>query len=521
MHAPRPPSAHRQMPRLLFVLLLLALLLAACGGAPAATPSNAPADAAAPASGPSGTLRFGFFTRFHTWDPHQESRMTNLVGLELVYDALLNEDLNGRLIPGLALEWNETPDYLDLTLREGVVFHDGTPFDAEAARANLLRARDDGAPPIKQQLAALEDVTVLDTYQLRLHLSRPVPDLLANLTRMTGMMISPAAFATAKDVPVGTGPWSFNPTESQVDVQYVFDAFPDFWDPQQQRLERVVILPITEQHSLINALRTGEIDAASVYTRNVAQLQAEGFNLLSNHSNYTIFQILDREGTLVPAFADERVRLALSYAIDRESFVDVAEMGHGMPTTRHLVEGDYGYSAAPSDLTYDPERARALLAEAGVTNLAFDVPSWGIDTELELIAGFFREVGVTMNPVPIAPGTLTQEAASGTWPAALVFTREIHVATFIANRVLRDGAMNPFKVVDPELEALATQAYTLPAVEAEPLWAELVHETAERGIVIHISFNSPFVVTAPHVQGGSVGYMKPFVMNLRGVTIEE
>ncbi|NJP04556.1 MAG: hypothetical protein HC837_02445 [Chloroflexaceae bacterium] len=179
----------------------------ACNNQPATPANDAASGATAPADTPSrSTLRFGFGNRFLTWDPHQEQRPVTLMGYQLVYDALLTEDSTGQLLPGLAIEWAQQIDTVELTLREGVVFHDGTPFDAEVARANLLHARNEGAPAIAQQLLAVDSIDVLDPYRIRLNLAAPVPDLLSNLARSAGMMISPEAFATAAEQPVGTGP---------------------------------------------------------------------------------------------------------------------------------------------------------------------------------------------------------------------------------------------------------------------------------------------------------------------------
>lgn len=190
------------------LLLVPALLPVACGGQPA-TPASEPAtEDATPASEEAiasrGTFRFGFNNRFLTWDRHQEQRPIALMGYQLVYDALLSEDLAGNPTPGPATAWSRTVDALELTLREGVVFHDGTPFDAEVAQANLLRVRDEGAPPIAQHLAAVESIDLLDSHRIRLNLSRPAPDLLNNPARSAGMIISPEAFDTAAERPVGT-----------------------------------------------------------------------------------------------------------------------------------------------------------------------------------------------------------------------------------------------------------------------------------------------------------------------------
>jgi peptide/nickel transport system substrate-binding protein len=506
------------------VALLVVLLLAACGGqATTPAPEDTAAETPEQAAGPAGTLRYGFQSRFLTWDPHQEQRPIVLTGYNLVYDALLAEDIDGSLMPGLATEWNQTLDMVELTLREGVVFHDGTPFDAEVAQANLERARDEGAPPIAQQLASIESVEVLDTYQLRLNLAAPTPDLLYNLARSAGMMMSPDAFETAATQPVGTGPWAFNAEESTADVAYVFDVFPDFWEPQQQGLERVVLQILPDPAARLSALRSGDIHAtAFLPVEDFATLEDEGFTLITNDAVYMGLHLFDREGTIAPELADERVRRAISHALDREPLVDVLSSGYGEPVTQRFQAGQYGHAADIADLGYDPERARALLAEAEAETLELSIPALGTaESEILAIAGLLQEVGITLNIETIAPGTLIQEASSGNWAIAYLPINEPHVSTYIANRVQANGFLNPFGVEDPELEALIDEARQLPAAEAEPLWAELARETAEQGIIVHLTAIPSLIFAAPEVRGGSVGHLQPNVFRLRGVTIEE
>jgi hypothetical protein len=115
---------------------------------------------------------------------------------------------------------------------------------------------------------------------------------------------------------------------------------------------------------------------------------------------------------------------------------------------------------------------------------------------------------------------MVAESTQGNWAAATISIGERHVSEFIDKRVLVDGELNPFHVQEEDLEELAAQAKQLPADEAEPLWAEIARETAERGIIIHIAAIEYPVAVSPNVKGGQVGYFMP-VMLVRGVTIEE
>jgi peptide/nickel transport system substrate-binding protein len=282
-----------------------------------------------------------------------------------------------------------------------------------------------------------------------------------------------------------------------------------------------MILP--DPAARLNALRSGEVDAAGfIAAEDISTLQDEGFTLVTNEAVHLGLHIFDREGAMVPEFANEQVRLALSHAIDRETLVEVVTSGYGEPLTQRFQAGQYGYAEDIADLTYDPEQARELLAEAGVESMEFSIPIAGNpSSELQAIAGLLQEVGITMNIESVAPGTLIQESAAGNWAAAILPIYEPHVATFVSNRVLASGFLNPFDIEEADLEELAEQARQLPPDEAEPLWADVTRETAERGIIIHLYAIPSLVFTSPQVQGGEVGYLQPNVLRLRGVTIED
>jgi peptide/nickel transport system substrate-binding protein len=518
----------------------MSLIATACGSTAAPAPTSQPAqqeqepggeeDIAATTtntqpdttSAAKGTLRYGFPFDMNNWNPHREQRFFMLVYYQLVYDALLAEDTEGTLLPGLATEWVQTTDAITFTLREGVIFHDGTPFNAEVAKANLLHARESDFAPIANQLSAVESIDVLDDSHIRLNLSRPDNALLVYLSRFAGIMVSPAVLDTEITTPVGTGPWTLNSEETEPTVRYVFDLFPDFWDPSVQGVERVEILHLPEDAARSNALRSGQIDGARISPNDAELLETEGYTILSNEANLYGLHILDREGTMVPAFADERVRLALSYAIDRELLAETVFDGYATPITQRSQPGQYGYAEDIADLSYDPERAKQLLAEAGIENLEFQVPSFGpFNKTNQALAGFFADIGVTMNIEAIAPGSLVAEITQGNWSAAIIPINDRHVSEYVDKRVLIDAIYNPFDVLEEDLEELAAQAKQLPPDEAEPLWSEITRETAERGIIIHLAVIEDTIAVSPKVNGGKVGYFMPGVLLIRGVTIEE
>ncbi len=511
-------------------LILLFSLLVACAAPAAQNAGGTEASAEASAedvsaagsietSGPSGTLRHGALVAIEQWDPHREQRNSMQIYFQTVYDTLIAEAPDGTLMPGLAVEWTHTPTAVDFTLRDDVRFHDGTPFTAASVEANLMRAKNSNFPPVANALAAIDSIEIVDDTHVRLNLARPNPALLRILARFPGMMICPSAFESVGDTPCGTGPWTLNVAETVAESKYVFDLFEDFWDPSQQGVARIEIFNLPETAARANGLRTGELDSAHISVHAIAtQLEGEGFTLHTAEAFQLALHILDRDGTIVPAFADERVRRAMQHAIDRETFYATTSMG--VPSTQLYPPGSLYHADAIEDLSYNPEKAKALLAEAGFETVTFSIPSFGpFNGENQAVAGFLAEVGIIMNVEAVSPGSLLAEAATGNWSAAVLAVNETHPFTFIRNRVL-DGNLNPFGVVDADLAELTAKAIQLPEEEAAPLWAEIIKAAHERGYIINIGSAQDAVVTSAQVKNGAARWLYPGVLAVRGVTVE-
>jgi peptide/nickel transport system substrate-binding protein len=399
---------------------------------------------------------------------------------------LVNEDPQGKAIPGLATKWRQTPNFLEFTLRSGVTFHDGTPFNAAAVKANLERVKSGGFPPTASQLAAIKSIDVLSDTVVRLQLSDPAPYLLTNLQRFAGLMLSPAAFGKLGEMPVGTGPYRYNEKDSVKGSKYVFDLNDKYFDLNKEGPARVEVWYLPDYQAAYNAVLTGQIEASTILESNVNQARTANFQVLLPESFHLGLAIMDREGKMVPAFKDERVRMALNMAIDRAGYFKNVLAGIGYPSTERFLKGQYG-NCGETTIKYNPERARALLKEAGASNLSFEVPAWGpFNLWNEALASYLRQVGVTMKISPIAPGSQFAEAASGKWAAFLLPMPERHPAILFQNRVALNGAYNPFKIDERDLISLGNKALRADAKVAEPLWAKINCEIAQRGIIIQL-----------------------------------
>lgn len=467
------------------------------------------------------SLRYGYHRDVPGWDAHLTQSDWSMLYYQLIYDALLTEDSDGNLLPQLATEWVVEDSQITFTLRDDVVFSDGTAFDASVVQANIERIQNGSFRPLIAQLRSVESVEVVDDFTVQFNLSSPDPALLLNLSRHAGVMLSPASFENARTEPIGSGPYTLNLEDSLIGVSYLFDKSDSFWGASDIAIAQIEIR-VAGGSALMNAMLAGELDVfAPVGTRNVPRLEEQGYEVIGNIAGVGAFNILDRAGTIVPEFADERVRCALSHAIDRQAMSEALTNGASIITAQYPLAGTYG---APSDvdLSYNPDLARELLAEAGAENLTFTVPIASSSQQSgqgsnSVIQGFFADVGVTMEFESV--DNLQQAINSGEYPAAFSGISDRHVVDFVRSRLLQRAQLNPFGVVNDNIEALYQEALALPNDEAESVWANIAQQAMTQCVVIPYLANDSRIAISPDVVGAEAFYLMTGVINLRQVEL--
>ncbi|MEM1345150.1 MAG: ABC transporter substrate-binding protein, partial [Pseudomonadota bacterium] len=333
-------------------------------------------------------------------DPHISTTWNTFKALLHLYEGFVAEDLLATgvetppIVPALAESWTISEDKktYTFTLREGVTFHDGEPWNAEAAKFNLDRMTDPdfefhqpGAVGMLQWVwGDLESYEVVDAFTFRITLTQPNSEFLRRLSAGgsgTPRMISPAAVRTFGNDginanPVGTGPFKFG--EREVGVQTVLVRNENYWDPERTpKLERLVLRGIPEVTTRELGLLTGELDMISTPSPDSLEyLEAQGMTLVKGAVS-TIYPIWlnFREGPL----QDVRVRRAMAMAIDREGMAKYLRRGTAQPAYGILNFGGPGWDPDYRDFPYDPEAAKALLAEAGYPD--------GFETRLDWTMG--------------------------------------------------------------------------------------------------------------------------------------
>jgi peptide/nickel transport system substrate-binding protein len=318
-------------------------------------------------------------------DPHFQDLGPNQSLRQHIFDALVQIGPQNEMLPGLAVEWGRRGDPLvwEFKLRQGVKFHDGTPFTARDVAFSIARAPNVPNSPstVSRRVAEIAAVEIVDDFTLRIRTKTPTPILPNNLAYLgivsakTGPDAQPTRFNSG-ELAIGTGPYRF--VEYVPGSRVVLSAHADYWG-DKPRWSRVVIRPISTPASRMAALLAGDVDViADVPPVDVPRLRADKrFVMSETVSNRIIFWTLDvwrdqalhitaLDGSPLPnPLKDLRVRQAMTLAIDRQAIVDRVMDGLGLPANQIVPEGFIGHVKDLAAPKVDVERARKLMVEAG------------------------------------------------------------------------------------------------------------------------------------------------------------
>lgn len=435
---------------------------------------------------PEGVLDYAHFRDHTRFDPHRATNSHDANSLFLTYDRLVHMTEEAEPEAGLAEDWEFVDEgrALELRLRQDVVFHDGAAFDAEAVKANIERAQTIEGSAVVAELADVEEVVVVDDHTVRLELSRPNASIVGALADRAGAMISPEAFENddLDTNPVGSG--MYEVVEYRQDELIVYERFDDYWNPDHAALQTLNFHILPDDTTRLNALRSDQVDAAVLGVRDVEEAEAAGFEVNIGNSLQHSNLYLNRAES---HFDDTRVRRAMSHAIDREAIVEGVLFGHGTPNMQPFPEGYYAFNEELGTLPhdYDPERARELLAEAGLEGgfeFTILIPTASDVPMAETLAEYFGAVGIDVTLQEIESAQATEafymeaqgEAMTGAWGG-----RPDPSMTF-GLRWVPGGLPNPGDHSTPRMEELYEQSIaTVDPVEREQILQEASAEFVE------------------------------------------
>jgi ABC-type transport system substrate-binding protein len=301
------------------------------------------------------------------------------------FDALVNWDLTkadvpADIAPGLAESWQQNADdrkKWTFKLRQGVTFHDGTPFNADAVIWNLDRTFKQDAKQFDPQGSAINrgrptyladnGYRKVDDYTIEFITTRPIfyfPYLLTTI-----FYVSPTAFektgnwAEFAKAPVGTGPFQVQNFKPRISVDLVKNA--NYWDKARvPKLDKVVLFPMPEANTRLAALRSGQVDWIEVPPPDAIDgLKQAGFEVVTNSYPHVWPWVLNVEKADSP-FRDAKVRQAINYCIDRAGLVTLLN-GTAEPSVGFFKKDDPRFGHPKNEYKFDPAAAKKLLAAAG------------------------------------------------------------------------------------------------------------------------------------------------------------
>jgi peptide/nickel transport system substrate-binding protein len=327
------------------------------------------------------TLRIGLAEDPDILDPTLARTFVGRIVFAAVCDKLFDLDEKLNIVPQLATayEWGDGNKSLLIKLRDGVTFHDGEKFDAEAVRFNLDRHKNLPGSTRRTELTNVTGIEVVDPLTVKLTLSAPFAPMLSVLTDRSGMMVSPKAAREAGAnfgaKPVCAGPFRF--VERVAQDRIVLERYADYWNKAQIHFDRIVYLPIVDATVRLANLRSGQLD----FIERLAPSDVPG---LKSDSRFKIAKIVEigYQGIDInvgksdlaqknPLGRDARVREAFELSLDRDAIVQVAMDGEAQTGNQWVSPQHPFYVRSHPVPKRDVGKARALLKEAGVTNPAF------------------------------------------------------------------------------------------------------------------------------------------------------
>ncbi|MBO8171451.1 MAG: ABC transporter substrate-binding protein [Bacillaceae bacterium] len=354
--------------------------------------------------GQGGTMVFGRGADSKSLDPSQVTDGESLAVTKNIFDTLLDyKGQTTQVEPALATEWENSEDGLTWTfkLREGVKFHDGTDFNADAVVFNFERWMDPEHPYHQGNFPyygymfggykgdeghIIEEVKKVDDYTVEFKLKRPLGPFLNNLAMSPFGIASPEAVKKYGDKfgenPVGTGPFVFKDWKKNDTITLEKNA--DYWMEGAPKLDRLIFKVIPDNSARLTALQSGEIDL-------MIGLNPDDVEAVESDSNLKLFKRPSMNvgylamNTEKEPFDNVQVRRAINMAINKQALIDAFYGGLGVPAKNPMPPSLWGYNDSIEDYEYNPEKAKELLAEAGYPN------------------GFKTELWAMPNPRPYMP----------------------------------------------------------------------------------------------------------------------
>jgi peptide/nickel transport system substrate-binding protein len=422
-----------------------------------------------------GTLRVGVDGDPPSMDPHRSAAYVDRQVYQSLYDKLVDTDENLRIVPMLATSWTISADGKTATfkLRQGVKFHDGTPFNANAALYNFTRMLFDPKFPSfrKSELRPVTKAVVVDDYTIQLIMDQPYGPLLYALTDRAGMMVSPAAASQAGiDYglhPVGTGPFYY--AQRAVGDTILLRRNPVYWQPGKPYLDAVLFKVFTDDNARVANLKSGDIDIVSL----VPLPQVKTLTQQAASPNAT-FRLIDRSpiawsqlalNVTIAPFNNLALRQAFLATIDQKALAGTVMQGAAYPAYGFFPNGTPAYNPAWTLPARNVGTAKSKLSEGGAAGgFSFTIVTPNGQTllsALQAIQSMASEAGIQMKIEVVEGASLVQRLTHLQLQAAWVDWSgrpdpDFDVYPFVTQSGI--GVLNYSGYTNPKVQALLDSA---------------------------------------------------------------
>jgi peptide/nickel transport system substrate-binding protein len=391
------------------VLALASLLVAACG-----TSGGQQQQTSGPKHG--DTLRVAIGIDPDTLDPAAQTTTTSAQIVDMMAETLVRVDEKGAVQPLLATAWTPAADGLSytFTLRQGIKFSDGTPFNAQAVKFSIDRLLDPktfkAQPGILGGKTGIDHVDVLDDSHVRFALKSRLAPFVAAMTQTQAAIISPASVAAAPNKPevitqpVGTGPYKFSERVAGDHIALVANG--SYWGTRAN-YDTQVFKIVPEPASREALVRSGGADVINLPpATDIPALQSDpGTRVIFGPSDRTIQIVINTQDQNQPLLRNPEVRQALNYAVDKNTIIKKVLFGAANPLDAPMAKTLFGYCSVGS-YKYDPAKARSLLQSAGAAGMSVKLvsPTGRYLQDFQVanaVAGYLRDAGLKVD----GPGT--------------------------------------------------------------------------------------------------------------------
>lgn len=495
---------------ILFLLFASVFALAACSGGSEENTTSNNSEQLASESTSGGDLVLAVASDPTSLDPHGANDIPSSVVQENIYETLVNTDDNSEIIPGLAKSWEPVDELTwSFKLHEGVTFHDGEAFNAEAVKTNLERVLDEElGSPRYNLFEMITDIKVIDEYEVQISTEYAFSPLLSHLAHNSAGMISPAAiqadyeafesgedpFSTVSANPVGTGFFKFESWEAGSEIKLVKNE--EYWG-EPANVDTVTFRVVPDSQVRAADLETGNVHIIDpVQPNEVERINNSGVASVlqtpSSSLSYLGFNV-EKE-----PFDDPKVRRALSYAIDRQAIISGIYDDFAIPANGPVAPGTFGYTEDVETIEYNMDQARKLLKEAGLEE-GFSTTLWTNDNPQResiavLVQEAFAELNIDVSIQILEFGAFLDQTDAGEHDMLILGhsnptgDADYQMYAMFHSSQIGGGGNSTF-YNNPEMDALleAARRETDP-VEREAIYAEaiaLVTEEAPMSFLLH------------------------------------